>query len=402
MTMSEQFVTCPNCGKKIQLNEALTHELEEKYRVRLQEEVRKKDEETRKIVDDAKREAGEQLARDRARIEQEAREKAQGGVAVQLKDLEEANREKARRLEDAQRQELEFRKRQRELEEQNRSVRLEYERKLDEDRKTIREQEAVKSAEEHRLREADKEKLITDLRKQIGELQRKAELSSQQAQGEVQETELESLLRTTFRSDAIEPVAKGTRGADVLQIVKDERGNVCGKIIWEAKRTKSWSDAWIQKLKDDQRAAKAELAVLVTQTLPKEIARFGCLEGVWTTDFSSAVGLATALRVNLIDVYYARAAMAGMDDAKDRIFRYLSGPEFKQRVEGILEPFKSMKQDLDAERRAMEKIWAKREAQLNRVIHSTAGLHGDLQGIIGSSLPDVKILELPSDGLEEG
>lgn len=167
-------------------------------------------------------------------------------------------------------------------------------------------------------------------------------------------------------------------------------------ILWESKRTKAWSEGWIQKLKDDQRLVKAEIAVLVTNVLPREINRFGQFDGIWVTDFQSAVGVATALRENLIQLTFVRNSIAGRNEKKDLMYDYLSGPQFRHRIEAIVESFVAMKEDLETEKRAIEKVWAKREGQINRVLKSTAGMYGDLQGIIGSALPDVKVLELPS------
>ena len=315
---------------------------------------------------------------------------------VEVKDLKEQLEEKSKQLETSREKELVLLRRQREVEEREQNLKLEVARQLDDERKKIWEDATKKVSEEQRLKEADKDKQLADLHKQIEELQRKAEVASQQAQGEVQEIELESVLSQQFRFDKIEPVPKGVRGADIIQRVYDETGRFCGSIIWESKRTKNWANDWIQKLKDDQRAVKAEIAALVSLVLPKDIDRFGLSEGVWVSDFSSVVGLATALRVNLIDVAYASNALKGKSEKMELVYQYLSGPSFRQRVEAIVESFVSMKNDLNAEKRSMEKIWAKREGQINRVINSTAGMYGDLQGIIGSALPEVKILELPA------
>jgi hypothetical protein len=298
--------------------------------------------------------------------------------------------------------EMEMRKRQRDLEEKERNLRLEVERTLDAERKSIWEQAQQKLSEEHHLRELEKDRQLSDMRKQIEDLKRKAEMTSQQSQGEVQEVELEAILMQQFRHDTIEPVAKGVRGADVIQIVHDERARECGRIIWESKRTKAWSDGWIQKLKDDQRSARAEIAVIVSAVLPKEAGRFGLYDGVWVTEFASAVGLAAALRVHLIQLSYARNAAAGKNEKMELMYQYLSGPEFSSRVEGIVEAFKSMKEDLESEKRAMEKIWAKRDAQIVRVLKNTSGMYGELQGMIGAALPEVSSLELPSGSEEAG
>ncbi len=393
--MPDQYITCPKCGNKIQLTEAFTHEIEEKLRGQFEGEIKKKDKELEQALGAKEKEYEAKLAQERAKLEKQAKKQAEESVFLEKKDLQEQLEEKSKQLETSRKQELDLRKRQRDLEEREQNLKLEVARQLDDERKQIWEDATKKISEEQRLKEADKDKQLADLHKQIEELQRKAEVASQQAQGEVQEIELESILAQHFRFDKIEPVPKGVRGADIIQRVHDETGRFCGSIIWESKRTKSWSDGWVQKLKDDQRIVKAEIAALVTSTLPKEVNRFGYLDGIWVTDFQSAVGLATALRENLIQLAYLRSSMAGRNEKKDLIYDYLSGPEFRQRIEAIVESFVGMKQDLDAEKRAMEKVWSKRDAQINRVLKSTAGMYGDLQGIIGSALPDVKVLELP-------
>lgn len=254
----------------------------------------------------------------------------------------------------------------------------------------------MKAAEEHRLKDREYEKKLADMGKQVTDLQRKLDEGPQQTVGEVQELELEDILHANFQFDSLEPVPKGVRGGDILQGVRNELGRECGTILWESKRTKNWSDGWIQKLKDDQRAAKADLAVIFSAVLPKNLNNFGFVEGVWVTDFSSIVGLATTLRTNLIQLAQARSALIGKSDKMELLYNYLSGPEFKRRVEAIAESFIAMKQDLDAERRATEKAWAKREKQIYRIVQNTAGMYGDLQGITGATLPELKILELPS------
>jgi len=393
--MPDQYITCPQCGHKIQLTEAFTHEIEEKLRSQFENEIKKKDKEREKALEAQDKEFQEKLALERAKLEKQAKKRAEESLATEFKDLKEQVEEKSKQLEASRKQELELRKKQRELEEKEQNLKLEVERTLDAERKKIREDAEKKVAEEHHMRELEKDKQLNDLRKQIEEWKRKAELSSQQAQGEVLEIELETVLAQQFKMDSIEPVAKGVRGADIIQRVHDENGRPCGSIIWESKRTKNWGGDWVQKLKDDQRNAKAEIAVIVSSALPKEVNGFGKYEGVWVTDFPSAIGLATALRINLVEVAHASNALQGKNEKMELIYKYLCGTAFKQRVEAIVESFVTMKTDLDAEKRSMEKIWSKREAQIERVIKNTAGMYGDLQGIIGSALPEVKILELP-------
>lgn len=334
------------------------------------------------------------LDMERAKIRKEAAANALGERQIELDDLKAQLAERAKKLDAAQQQELVLRKQQRDLEERERSMNLELERKLDEERVKVRDAALAQAAEQQHLRDREKDKQLDDMRKQIEDLKRKAEQGSQQAHGEVQELELEDILRANFRFDEIEPVAKGVRGADVLQRVCSSSGKSQGSILWESKRTKAWSDGWIQKLKDDQREAKADIGIIVSSVLPKGITHIGSIEGVWVTDFPSLVGLGTALRAGISQLAHMQGALDGKGEKMELIYKYLSGPEFRHRVEAIVEAFVTMKTDLDSEKRAMERTWAKREKQIQRVIHNTSGMYGDLQGLIGSSLSPIPLLEM--------
>lgn len=334
------------------------------------------------------------LDEERGKIREEAAAKALGEHRIELDDLKAQLEERTKKLGVAQQQELALRKQQRELEERERSMNLELERRLDEERVKVREDALAKAAEQQHLRDREKDKQLEDMRKQIEDLKRKAEQGSQQAHGEVQELELEELLRSNFRFDEIEPVAKGVRGADVLQRVCSSSGKSQGSILWESKRTKAWSDGWIQKLKDDQREAKADIGIIVSSVLPKGITHIGAIEGVWVTDFPSLVGLGTALRAGISQLAHMQGALDGKGEKMELIYKYLSGPEFRHRVEAIVEAFVTMKTDLDSEKRSMERTWAKREKQIQRVIHNTSGMYGDLQGLIGTSLSPIPLLEM--------
>ncbi len=282
----------------------------------------------------------------------------------------------------------------RELEEQKTKIELEVTRRIDAEREKIKQQALEILTEEHRLKDLEKDKLINDMRKTIEDLKRKSEQGSMQTQGEVLELDFEEFLKTKFPSDDISPVPKGMRGADILQKVYSRSGQYCGSIIWETKRTKSWSNAWIQKLKDDQREVKAEIAVLATEAMPKDINTFEQIDGVWVTNLTLAGSLAVALRTGLIKVAQARNAAISKDEKMEVLYKYLSGPEFKQKIEAIVEAFKSMKEDLEQEKRAIMRIWNKREKEIERVITNTVGMYGDMQGIIGSSMPKIKMLDL--------
>lgn len=237
--------------------------------------------------------------------------------------------------------------------------------------------------------------MISDMQKQIEELKRKAEQGSQQLQGEVLELALEATLRGAFPLDSIEPVGKGEFGGDVLQRVVNPFGQPCGAILWESKRTKNWSDGWLTKLRGDQRAAKAELAVLVTQALPKGCDTFALVDNVWVTEARYAVPLVSCLRQSLMEVANTRLAREGQETKMELVYSYLTGPRFKQRVEAVMEKFRDLQEDLDRERKFMMKQWAKREAQIQGVIGSTVGMVGDLQGIAGSAIQRIEGLDVP-------
>jgi hypothetical protein len=399
--MPEQFITCPNCGKKIPVTEAFSREIEQKVRAEFEGEARKLQEEHARKMQAQEKEYRKQLGEQKAAIEAQARSQAEQAVATQLQDLTSQLKEKAGKIDEARKQELKLLKQIREVEDKEKNLELEMQRKLASERKAIREEASKQAQEEHEFKDAEKDKQISDMRSQIDELKRKAEQGSQQAQGEVLELQLEERLRTTFQFDSIEEVSKGARGADVLQVVRNGGGEMCGSILWEAKNAKNWSNGWVQKLEDDQRDAKTDVAVIVTTALPKDIAHVGQVEGVWVADVQSAMGLASVLRQYVIQLAQARKALVGKNTKMEAIYNYLSGPEFRQRVESIVNSFSAMQQDLNAEKRAMERAWAKREKQISRVIENTAHMYGDLQGMIGASLPEIKVLELPGAEQDE-
>jgi len=393
--MPETFITCPNCGKKIQLTEAITQQIEERLRKEFDHETKKKEKDFENILKENEKILEERLLQEKTRLEKQAKKRAEEALSTEIRDLREQLEEKSKLVAEAHKQELAIRKRTRELEEREKTQKLEVQRTLDKEREKIWQDAQTQLQEQQQLKDAEKDRQLSEMRKQIEELRRKAEQGSQQAQGEILELELEDILSLNFRSDEIEPVAKGVKGGDVIHKVLTKSGHYCGTILWEAKRTKTWSDGWMQKLKDDQRALKAELAVLVSTSMPKEVKRIGNIDGVWIIDFPSVIGMGMVLREILIKVAQARSVLAGKTDKMEVVYNYLTGSEFKQRIEAIIEPFIAMRADLEAEKRAMEKSWAKREKQIQRVVQSIAGMHGDLQGIVGAALPQIKLLELP-------
>lgn len=403
-----ESITCPNCRSEIEISEALSGQLREELQKQFAAAQRKKDEEfarreeqlqakeaavlaSRQALDD---EIAKRIEAERGALAEEAKTKATEAVAIEVADLQGQLKETKDKLTQAQQAELEIRKAKREIEEQKQELELTVARKIDVEREKVRQAAKKEAEEEHTLKDAENNKLVSDLRQQIAELKRKSEEGSQQTQGEVLELILEDLLSRHFPFDEISPVPKGIQGGDLVQSVRDAGGSECGTILWESKRTKSWNNDWLPKLRDDQRSVKAQLAVLVSIELPKGLSTFNCIDGVWVTNRGCLLGLAAALRAGLIEVAAAKRAVEGRHDKMDHLYNYLSGSEFKHRVQGVVEAFATLKADLDAEKRAVQRIWAKREKELERATTSMVGLYGDLNGIIGSSLPSIKQMEL--------
>ncbi len=404
--MTEQAIKCPSCGSNIPLTETLANQAKESVRKEFEalaaardNEIKRREEELdrrRDEIEASKRAVAEivekRLSSEKLRLSQEAEKKARETVIVELNDLKAEKAEKDRLLSIARDAELEHRKKSRELEERQRTLELEMTRKIDAERERIKAAAFDAFSEEHRLKDLEKDKQLSDLRKDISEWKRKSEQGSMQTQGEVLELDIEAMLKARFPVDSIEPVQKGIRGADILHRVYTRGGTICGTIAWESKHTKAWSDEWISKLKDDQREVRADIAVIVTEAMPKGIDTFALIEGVWVTSVALAGPLAEALRVNLMQLSSSRLASVGKNEKMEAIYSYLTGPEFRHKVEAIAEAFKAMKDDLEQEKRAMTRIWAKREKQIERVVMNTVRMYGDVQGI--AMLPDIKSLEL--------
>jgi hypothetical protein len=324
----------------------------------------------------------------------QAESRAKEQSAQDLKLLREQLTDQERKTREAQEAELALRKEKATLEARARELDLEVARKVDAEKQKLEEQIRKLAADEQALKLKEKDKQIEDLKALLEEARRKSEQGSQERQGEVLELDLEAALARAFPQDEIRPVPKGMRGADVIQEVRDGGLRPCGTIIWETKRTKAWSPGWLAKLKDDQREAGASVAVLVSVTLPEDIRAFGLVDGVWVASLACYLPLAIALREQLIRVAFARAAAQGMSDKMEALYRYLSGDEFRHRVEALVETFKAMEEQLAKERRAMEKLWAERAKQIERLMTNTVGMYGAIRGVIGGQLPEIPALDL--------
>ncbi|MGA2441043.1 MAG: DUF2130 domain-containing protein [Tepidisphaeraceae bacterium] len=343
----------------------------------------------------------EKLSQERAKIAAEESKKAKLVLGADLEqkakevaDLQEVLRSRDEKLAEAQKAQAELIRKQRELDDAKREMELTIETRVQDSLDKTREQ-AKKEAEEHlSLKVMEKEQTILSMQKQIEELKRRAEQGSQQLQGEVLELQLESLLAARFPHDQIEAVSKGERGADILHRVVMPTGVACGAILWESKRVKNWQNSWLPKLRDDQRAAKAEIAVLVTAVLPAGVETFDQIDGVWVVHPRVVLPMALSLRQMLIEVNCARQTTEGQQTKMELIYQYLTGPKFRLRVQAIVEAFSDLSEDLQKEKKAIMKQWEKRQAQIDCVMQATVGMYGELQGIAGKTLKEIEGLDV--------
>ncbi|MBN1168425.1 DUF2130 domain-containing protein [Candidatus Woesebacteria bacterium] len=363
-------IKCPFCNRSFEPTEAYKHELEEKLLQETQQQ-HKKDIEVIKL-----------------KIEKEASEKAQ-------KDLS-AERERGKKLTgqiDKLLSEI------RNLRQKDEEREIEMKKKLLAEEEKIKEEQRKKSEEAHKLTDMEKDKKLNEALEQIETLKAKIQKGSQQTQGEVLELEIEEKLKQEFPSDQITEIKKGQRGADVSQIVVDKNGKKCGKILWESKNAK-WSNSWISKLKEDQRQAKADVAILVSVHLPENVEYYSRIKGVWVCSWKVFLQLAYSLRFTLISLNFEKQTKVGIDQKMQILYEYLTGNEFKGRIEGIVESFSSLQEEMEREKRWFSTKWARQEKEIRKVLDHTHGMYGDLQGVIGKSLPEIKTLSLPESSDE--
>lgn len=421
---ADESIVCPKCNHTFPLDEGITRHTIERYesefaaafaaqRKALEESLSKEAERkaNKQFTDQLNRlkedladvRKAEKEARGQVdRVQNEAKKRAQADFALEKAALAEEIAEKNRQLNAFREQELALRKQKKQLEDQQANMKLEIERKIDEERTRLTAQISGREAERFSLIEAEYKKKIDDAQKANEDLRRKLDQGSQQLQGEVLELELEHMLESVFFHDVIEEVKKGQRGADVVQTVRTPAGQVCGKIIWEAKRAENWSDRWLQKLKDDQQGAKADIAVIVTTAMPKGVEESFCRIGdVWVVSPQAMRPLGETLRVILLESQRLKLVNSGRTEKIEQLYNYLSSAQFAQKVRSMLDSFESMRSDLEAEKRAMQRIWAKRQTQIERVTVSMTNVVGELQAIAHDQLPQLDgVLELEDIGAD--
>ena len=375
-------IKCPNCGTEFELNESLKNEVEKELRGKMMDWQKKKEDEFEK---------------QRTALINDTLRKATDDTVVKIKALEEESRIKTQQLQTLQKKELDLLRDKNALEEKQKNLEVEIEKRFLEKRKEIEESAIKKEQEIFDLKTKEYKLQMEQQQKLIEELKRKSEQGSMQLQGESQELLLEEILQSYFPFDIIEEVEKGVEGADCIQVIRNNSDTICGKIIYESKRTKAWSNGWIDKLKADMRNSGSDVAILVTQVFPKDMEKFGEKDGVWICTFNEVSSVAQLLRNGIIKIYEAQKSQENKGDKMQLLYNYLTGIEFRGQMESIVEGFMAMKQSIMKERIQMEKLWKEREKQLEKVLLSTIGLYGSVKGIAGAGVSNIPLL----DGADE-
>lgn len=389
-------IKCPKCGHEFEPNEAIREEVEKELRSKAADWQKKKNEEFQVKLD-------EERKRIQQTLEENIRKTISSDFENKLRLLEQNNKDNEEKLKQARQKELEFLQKEQTI--KNREAELEItvqkklqleREKLSEDIRKIEEQKVAAKETEYQMRMKELEKQLEDQKKLADEMRRKTEQGSMQLQGEVQELALQEMLKAAFPFDEISEVGKGVRGADCIQTVRNGFGNECGKIIYESKRTNAFAVDWIEKLKADMRSLSADIAVIVTKTMPKEMDCFGIKDGVWICSFDEVKALASVLRDGVIRVFNAAKSQENKGDKMHLLYDYLTSTEFAEQWKAIREGFMSMKLSIQKERDAMEKLWKAREKQLEKVLLNAAHVRGSIEGISGTDV-DLNLLESGED-----
>jgi len=412
MKTEETTIQCPSCGSAIDVNDILKHQIEDALRKEYQLKANE-DKQALKLQSD-------NLAKDKAefeakkqkenelfaeRMEKELKLKEAEMKQKLTKKLEEENQdqlmllnkeldEKTEKVKELHKKDAEIAKLQREKMEVKDAAEASAQKQFTEQLNLERVKIKKQAEDEHEFKEATLKKQLEDQKRLTEEMRRKQEQGSMQLQGEIMELAIEEYLINTFPLDTISEIKKGANGADCVHVVNTRENQNCGCIYYESKRAKVFQVAWIEKFKNDLRAKKADLGVLVTECLPGDMQRMGLKDGIWICTFQEFKGLSAVLRESIIQLNKAMQTQENKGDKMVMLYDYLTGNEFRSQVECIVEAFEQMQGDLNKEKIAMNRIWAQREKQLDKVIQNTAGMHGAIKGIAGNAVQTIMALEL--------
>ena len=392
-------IKCPNCGHEFEPTDSIREEVQRELRNKMTDWQKQQQQ---------KFEA--QLAEEKKKTQQETETLIRRSVASDFENkltlLEQNNKENEEKLKLARQKEAEFLRKEQDLKNKEAEIEITVQKQLQKDRekltddiRKIEEQKVAAKETEYQLRLKELEKQLDDQKKLADEMRRKSEQGSMQLQGEVQELALEEMLKTAFPFDVISEVGKGVRGADCIQTVRNNFGQECGKIIFESKRTKDFANDWIEKLKADMRSQGADVAVIVTQALPKDMDRFGEKDGIWICSFAEVKPIVQMLRNGIIKIASALKSQENRGDKMHLLYDYLTSREFAEQWQAIREGFMSMKLSIQKERDAMEKLWKQREKQLEKVLLNAAHVRGSIEGISGTDV-DLNLLGDGNDDLQ--
>ncbi len=397
--MSSFIITCPNCNHQFEPGDSMRDEIEKELRGKMVEWQKKKEAESTSLLEVEKK-------RLQTEMQESIKKSMAGDYENQIKLLQQNAIDSEEKIKESRKKELEYLQKEQALKNKEEELQLTIQRQLIVEREKIKEEiskgEAEKSSikeQEYIMRNKELEKQLEDQKKLADEMRRKSEQGSMQLQGEVQELLLEELLQSTFPFDKIEEVGKGVRGADCIQIVRNQFGNESGKIIYESKRTKDFTNDWIEKLKKDMRHFGCDVAVIVTQTLPKDMDRFGEKDGVYICNFNDVKSVALLLRNAILKIADAKKSQENKGDKMVMLYDYLIGTEFSEQWKAISEGYRSMRQSIQKERDAMEKMWKAREKQLDKILLNAAHIKGSVEGIAGADAVNLNLLEDDNESL---
>ncbi len=415
-------IKCPNCGTAIDVESIIAADLDKKYKDQYQQETLKQkmlldaeklrlEVEQKQFEEKRKNENeifAEKLQKEKLKMEEELQQQLRKSISAdfenKLRLLQQNQAESEEKLRESRKKEMEYFQKEQQLKNKEAEMEINLQKEIqaasikltEEIRKQEQEKNSLKDIE-NQLKLKEMELKLEEQKKLAEEMKRRAEQGSMQRQGEVQELLLEEILAESFPFDTIEEVGKGVEGADCIQVIKNASGKECGKIIYESKRTKNWSNAWVDKLKADMRTRGADVALLVTQCYPKDMNSFGEREGIWICNFNEVKGVSHILRAGIIKVFEAHKNEENKGEKMQLLYDYLTGVEFKGQVESIAEAFLAMRNSITKERMQMEKMWKEREKQLDKVLMSTSGLYGSVKGIAGASVGDIPLLDGGND-----
>ncbi len=416
---NETQIKCPNCGESIDVQDILTHQLEDeikqKYQSQIAEEKKKYEAGQEKLKQEkldfekAKKQENElfqerlesQLKEEKKVIESTLKSKLKEEQSEQFEALQKELNEKSEQVKELNRSKAEIEKLKREKGELKEAAEAEAQKKLNETLTTEKEKIRKSEAEKNELRFKEMQKQLEDQKNLTEEMKRKQEQGSMQMQGEVQELAIEEWLAVQFPLDTIEEIKKGARGGDCLQHVNTRSAQNCGTIYYESKRTKDFQPSWIEKFKADIRDKGATIGVLVTEVMPSNMDRMGLKDGIWICNYEEFKGLCAVLRESIVQLSTAISSQENKGDKMDMLYTFLTGNTFRMQVEAIVEGFTQMKSDLESEKRSMQRIWKQRDKQIDKVTTNTIDMYASIRGIAGNAIQSVKALELPGEEDDE-